>query len=476
MNKRILQIRPTFLVTSLVMAMAGCAMGPDYTRPVLDTPAAFRIPEGWKIAEAGGAPIPAKWWELFGDSKLNELEESLIKNNATLAQQEAAMRQAQAAVDSASAGLFPTLNVGASTSRAKASGSAVGIGQGLIYSNYATSLQASWVPDLWGSVRRSIEANVASLQASQSQLAASTLAVQSQLALDYFLLRTDDAQAQLLDDTIKAYEDNLKLNQDRFQQGVAAQTDVLQAQSQLHTARVQRMDLGLARSQLQDAIAVLVGQPSSSFTLAASPLAGMPPAVPVEIPSRLLERRPDIAVAERNAAAASAQIGVATAAFFPTITLSGNAGFQSRYSNLITQPNSTWTLSPQMLQPLFDGGLRSANLSSTRAGFDAAVANYRAVVLAAFQNVEDNLMAADRLTHEGEAERQVVDAARRTLELTQIQYQQGTVAYLNVISAQTTLLSNQVTELTLRNRQFAAAVQLVAAMGGGWQPASTESH
>jgi NodT family efflux transporter outer membrane factor (OMF) lipoprotein len=251
---------------------------------------------------------------------------------------------------------------------------------------------------------------------------------------------------------------------------VAAETDVLQAQSQLHAARAQRIDLGIARTQLQDAIAVLVGQPSSTFVLAEVALQGKPPVVPLEVPSRLLERRPDIAVAERNAAAASAQIGVATAAFFPNITLSGNMGYQSKsYSNLVSQPNTAWTLSPQILLPLFDGGLRSASLSASRAAFDGAVANYRAVVLAAFQNVEDNLVAADRLGHEDAAQQQVVDAARRTLELTQIQYEQGTVAYLNVISAQTTLLSSQVTELTLRNRQFAAAVQLVAAMGGGWQ-------
>jgi NodT family efflux transporter outer membrane factor (OMF) lipoprotein len=468
--KRVKRSSPSILLCGLLLALGGCAMGPDYTRPALESPASFRVPEGWKLAETAGTPIPSNWWEVFGDSQLNALEQKLLKNNATLAQQEAAMRQAQAAVDSASAGLFPTLNAAASTSRVKASGGAVGLGQGLIYNNYATSLQASWLPDLWGTVRRGIEANVATLQASESQLAASTLAVQSQLALDYFLLRTDDAQAQLLDQTIKAYENNLKLNQDRFSQGVAAETDVLQAQSQLHAARAQRIDLGIARTQLQDAIAVLVGQPSSTFVLAEVALQGKPPVVPLEVPSRLLERRPDIAVAERNAAAASAQIGVATAAFFPNITLSGNMGYQSKsYSNLVSQPNTAWTLSPQILLPLFDGGLRSASLSASRAAFDGAVANYRAVVLAAFQNVEDNLVAADRLGHEDAAQQQVVDAARRTLELTQIQYEQGTVAYLNVISAQTTLLSSQVTELTLRNRQFAAAVQLVAAMGGGWQ-------
>lgn len=469
--KRLDSKRFRILLVASLLLLEGCAMGPDYTRPTLESPTSFRVPEGWKLAEAAGTPIPAKWWELFGDSRLNALEEQLLKNNATLAQQEASMRQAQAAVESAQAGLFPTLNAGANTSRVKASGGAIGLGQGLIYNNYATSLQASWVPDLWGSVRRSLEANVANLQASESQLAASTLAVQSQLALDYFLLRTDDAQAHLLDETIKAYESNLQLNQDRFQQGVAAETDVLQAESQLQAARAQRIDLGIARTQLQDAIAVLVGQPSSNFVLEATPLQGKPPAVPVDVPSHLLERRPDIAVAERNAAAASAQIGVATAAFFPTITLSGNMGYQSKgFSNLVSQPNTAWTLSPQILQPLFDGGLRSANLSSSQAGFDAAVANYRAVVLAAFQNVEDNLVAADRLYHEDAAQQKVVDSAQRTLELTQIQYQQGTVAYLNVISAQATLLSSQVTELTLRNRQFAAAVQLVAAMGGGWQP------
>jgi NodT family efflux transporter outer membrane factor (OMF) lipoprotein len=462
----------SLLASMLTILLAGCAVGPDYVRPKVETPASFSVPQGWKMAEAHDAEIPADWWKLFQDPLLAELESKVATSNQTLAQKEAALRQARALVQSAEAGFFPTLNASANSTRNKASAGAIGLAQGMIYDNYLLAAQASWEPDLWGSIRRSVEANTATMQATAGQLAASRLTLQSQLAVDYFQLRADDAQKQLLTDTVAAYKQFLDLTQSRFDAGIAARTDVLQAEGQLRTAEAQLLDVGVQRAQLEHAIAVLTGSPPSEFHIAETPLGSGMPQLPLTVPSVLLERRPDIAAAERGAAAASAQIGVAKAAFFPTVTLNGSVGYQNRaYSNLVTQPNNMWAFSPQLLQPLFDGGLRAAAVDQAVAGYDLAVANYREVVLEAFQNVEDNLAAAAILSHEIQVQQQAVEAARQTLSLTDSQYREGIVGYLNVITAQTTLLTNQITEISLRSREYVAGVQLIVALGGGWERA-----
>jgi NodT family efflux transporter outer membrane factor (OMF) lipoprotein len=459
----------TLLALVIPTLLAGCAVGPDYVRPDVKMPASWHVPEGWKVAEAKDAEIPADWWKLFDDPVLADLESRVAQSNQTLAQKEAALRQARALVQSAQAGLFPTLNANASSTRNKSSAGAIGLAQGTIYNNYLLNLQASWEPDLWGSVRRAIEANTANMQASAGQLAASRLTLQSQLAADYFQLRVDDAQKKLLTETVAAYRQYLDLTQSRFNAGVAAQTDVLQAESQLHSAEAQRVDVGVQRAQLEHAIAVLTGVPASEFSIPEAPLGNTMPKPPLTLPSTLLERRPDIAAAERSAAAASAQIGVAKAAFFPTVTLNGSAGYQNRaYSNLVSQPNTVWAFSPQLMLPIFNGGLLSANLTQAEAGYDVAVANYREVVLEAFQNVEDNLSSASILAHEIEVQQQTVEAARKTLALTDSQYRAGVVGYLNVISAQTTLLTSELGMLNLRAREYVAGVQLIVALGGGW--------
>ncbi|MDE2343821.1 MAG: efflux transporter outer membrane subunit [Betaproteobacteria bacterium] len=451
------------------LLLAGCAMGPDYVRPQAATPASFQVPPGWKVAEPHDADIPADWWQLFRDQRLGDLERRVAESNQTLAQKEAALRQARALVQTAQAGLFPTLNLNVGSTRNRASAGAIGLAQGMIYDNYLLSTQASWEPDLWGSVRRTIESNTAAMQASAGQVAATRLTLQSQLAADYFQLRADDSQKRLLSDTVAAYRQSLALTQSRFDQGVAAKTDVLQAESQLRSAEAQLLDVGVQRAQLEHAIAVLIGMPASDFHIPESPLEGNVPPIPLTIPSALLERRPDIAAAERSAAAASAQIGVAKAAFFPTLTLNGSEGFQNRaYSHLVTQPNNMWAFSPQILQPLFDAGLRAAAVDQAVASYDQSVANYREVVLEAFQNVEDNLAAASILSHEIEVQRSAVESARQTLTLTESQYREGVVGYLNVLSAQTTLLTSQLTELSLRSREYVASVQLIVALGGGW--------
>lgn len=458
------------------LLLAGCAVGPDYVRPPVANPASFHVPQGWKVAEPHDADIPTDWWRLFNDPSLGDFERRVAESNQTLAQKEAALRQARALVQTAQAGLFPTLNLNAGSTRNKASAGAIGLAQGLIYDNYLLSIQAAWEPDLWGSVRRTIESDTAAMQASAGQVAATRLTLQSQLAVDYFQLRADDSQKRLLMDTVAAYRQSLALTQSRFEQGVAARTDVLLAEGQLRSAEAQLIDVGVQRAQLEHAIAVLAGMPAPDFHIPEMPLGSNFPAIPLTVPSALLERRPDIASAERNAAAASAQIGVAKAAFFPALTLSGAMGYQNRaYSNLVSQPNNMWAFSPQILQPLFDAGLRAAAVDQAVAGYDQSVANYREVVLEAFQNVEDNLAAASILTHEIEVERAAVEAARQTLVLTDSQYREGVVDYLNVLVAQTTLLTNELTELALRSREYAASVQLIVALGGGWDGKESEA-
>ena len=461
-----------FRVTVLMLVVAltsGCAVGPDYTRPAVPTPQSFNVPTGWKVAEPHDAEIPADWWKMFNDPVLADYEQRVSQSNQTLAQREAALRQARALVQIAQAGLFPTLNAAAGTTRNRASAGAIGLAQGRIYDNYLLAAQASWEPDLWGSIRRSIEANTASMQASAGQLAASRLSLQSQLAVDYFQLRADDAQKKLLAETVDAYQKFLDLTRSRFEQGVAAQTDVLQAEGQLRSTEALLLDVGIQRAQLEHAIAVLTGAPASDFHVPESPLGANIPQIPLTVPSVLLERRPDVASAERSAAAASAQIGVAKAAFFPALSINGAMGFQnSAYNNLVNQPNSMWSLSPQFLMPIFNAGLLSAGVDQAVAAYDQSVANYREVVLEAFQNVEDNLVAADVLAHEIKVQNEAVRAAQSTLTLTASQYREGVVNYLSVITAQTTLLNNELTELNLHSRQYAASVQLIVALGGGW--------
>jgi|APCry1669193128_1035447.scaffolds.fasta_scaffold00156_18 NodT family efflux transporter outer membrane factor (OMF) lipoprotein len=457
------------MALTVLSLLSGCAMGPNYAKPAVANPASFNIPAGWKMAQPQDADIPSDWWKIFNDTQLNQLEERVVLSNQTLAQKEAALRQARALVQSAEAGLFPTLNGNAAESRNKSSGGAIGLAQGRIYNNFLLNAQASWEPDLWGSVRRTIEANTANYQASASQLAAARLTLQSQLAVDYFQLRADDALTVLLTDTVKAYRQNLDLTNSRMSAGIAAETDVLQAESQLRGAEAQLIDVGVQRGQLEHAIAVLTGVAPSGFSIAPTPLGTDTVQLPISVPSAIVERRPDIAAAERAAAAASAQIGVAKAAFFPTLTLGGATGFQNNSSGaLLTQPNAAWSFSPQLSLPIFDGGLRSANLTQAEAAYEGAVANYREVVLEAFQNVEDNLTAASLLTNEIHVQNQAVVAAHKTLNLTEAQYKAGIVGYLNVIVAQTTLLTSKTTEVSLRSRHYVASVQLITALGGGW--------
>ena len=336
-------------------------------------------------------------------------------------------------------------------------------------SDFLLPLSLSWELDVWGRIRRLVEASKASAQASASDLVAIRLSMQAQLAQNYFQLRTLDGQREILDATTAAYEKTLALTKNRYESGVVAKADVLQAETQLKTTQAQAIDIGVQRAQLEHAIALLCGKPASVSSVSVSPLRAVPPPIPIGLPSEILERRPDIASAERRMAAANAQIGVAVAAYFPTITLSAAVGFEATdLAKLLDWPSRFWSLGPTVSENLFDGGLRRAQTAQARAAYDATVASYRQTVLTGFQEVEDNLAALRILENEARVQDEAVKAARQSLEVTLNQYRSGTVSYINVTTAQTIVLINETTALNIRNRRVIASVLLVKALGGGW--------
>ncbi|KXW56750.1 efflux transporter outer membrane subunit [Ferrovum sp. PN-J185] len=459
----------TSLLILFIFMLTGCAVGPDYVKPTSSNPASFTVPKGWKVAQPNDNNIPSNWWQLFHDPVLNDLETQVEQSNQSLAQQFAALRQARALVTADTAPLFPSFTLNETTTRNRYSSGAFSFFPGHIFDNHSLNMQASWELDVWGSIRRQIEADVASMQASASQVAATRLSLQSQLAADYFQLRADDTQEALLQQTIQVYKQYIELTKNRFDEGVAAETDLIQAETQLKTAETQMIDLGVQRSQMEHAIAVLIGKAPSELQIKKQNLTDFNLEIPVTVPSVLIERRPDVSVAERNAASASAKIGVAKAAFFPTVNLTGNIGYQSNiYNNLIGPSNYGWGISPSVSLPIFDGGQRLGGYREAVAQYDQAVANYRQVVLTAFQNVEDNLSAAAILTREISVQNEAVELSKKNLDLTRSQYIAGTVNYLNVITAQATLLSSQINAIQIKSRQYVAGVQLVVALGGGW--------
>ncbi|MBR8226189.1 efflux transporter outer membrane subunit [Burkholderia ambifaria] len=464
------------VAVATAVLLAGCAVGPDYHRPDTSIPAAFKeAPAGWKVAQPADRADRGPWWSVYDDPQLDALIGKLNASNQTIAQSAAAYRQARALVAEARAAYFPTVGLTASGSRARSgrtstSSGASGFGSSSSISNsYSVGLDASWEPDLWGKVSRSVSAQRAGEAAAAADLANARLSQQALLAQTYFQLRTSDALQKLLDDTVKSYGDSLKLTQNQYAQGVAARADVIQAQTQLQSAQAAAIDNGVARAQYEHAIATLIGEPASTFSLPPNPLTAQPPITPVDVPSALLERRPDIAAAERRAASANEQIGVAIAAFFPTLTLSATGGFQSSvWSQLFTLPARFWTVGPQLAATLFDAGLRAAQTDAARATYDQDVAAYRLAVLTAFQDVEDNLASQRILAQEVDVQRQAVDSAEQALAIVTNQYKAGTVAYLNVLSAQTTAFTAQQKLATISGQRMVSSVGLVKALGGGW--------
>jgi NodT family efflux transporter outer membrane factor (OMF) lipoprotein len=462
----------TVLSTVLSALLSSCAVGPDYVKPSVETPTAFKEAAGWKMAEPRDQEIRGKWWEIYNDPILNSLQEQVNVSNQNLAQAEARYRQASTLVQSARASYLPSVTGNVSTSRGNR-------GTGTL-SNTATShslsASANWEVDLWGRVRRTVEANEANAQASAADLEATRLSIQAQLAQSYFQLRTTDTQQDLLDRTVADYQRSLQLTQNQYAAGVIPNANVVLAQTQLKTTQAQALDLGIQRAQLEHAIALLVGKPASSFSIDKAPLTSTVPSLPFGMPSNLLERRPDIAAAERRMAAANAQIGVAKSAYYPDLTLGATAGFQSSsMANWLSLPNRFWSVGPALAMTLFDGGARRAQTDQSIAAYDANVAAYRQTVLTGFQEVEDNLAALRILEQEADIQAEALQSARRSVELTTNQYQAGIVNYLNVISVQTTALGNERAALDIQNRRLAASVLLIKALGGGWakEPSSS---
>jgi NodT family efflux transporter outer membrane factor (OMF) lipoprotein len=447
--------------------LAGCTVGPNYVRPSVATPANFKEGVDWKIAEPQDEIARGQWWTLYGNAYLNSLVEQVAISNQNIKIAAAQYRQAQALIQQSQAGLFPTLSADVSASRGQgASNNTTTRGT---TSTDRVSLNASWELDLWGGIRRTIEANESSAQASAADLQSALLSAQAAVVQAYLQLRVNEAQARLLQQTATAYARSQTITQNRYAAGVAARLDVAQADTQLNSTRAQLLDLGVQHAQLEHAIAILLGKPPAEFTLAASTGVPAVPRIPLDLPSALLERRPDIAAAERRVAAANAQIGVAQAAFFPRLTLSASGGYQgSSFANLFTLPNRFWSLSPALAATLFDAGAHSAQKQQAIAAFDKSVAIYRQTVLTGFQEVEDNLAALRILEQEAEVQDQAARSAAQSATIVNNQYQAGIVSYLNVVIAQATSLSAERSSLDLASRRLVASVALLKAMGGGW--------
>jgi len=462
---------PRWLAAALCGALlSACAVGPDYQRPAIDVGEAYKEGQGevpgWKPAQPRDAAERGAWWQSYGDGVLDGLMAQVNTANQTIAQAEANFRQAQALVRGARAGFFPTVGANAGATRAGGGSSSTAAG---VSNQYNLSGTVSWEVDLWGRVRREVEASQAEAQASQADLGAARLSAQATLAQNYFQLRVLDEQKRLLESTVAAYERSLQLTQNRYQAGVVGKSDVAVALAQLEGARAQLVDLEWQRGQFEHAIAVLVGQAPSRFALAPQPFEQPLPQIPVGLPSQLLERRPDVASAERRTAAANAQIGVAQSAWFPDLVLSADGGFRSgEFAQWLTAPARFWSLGPALALTLFDGGARRAQVEQARAAYDAQAALYRQTVLGALREVEDYLIQLRVLEQEQVVQRRALEAARESLRLARNQYQAGLIGYLDVAVLETTALNSERTALTLMGSRLTASVQLIAALGGGW--------
>ena len=464
----------TLLSSGLLSACVS--VGPNYHRPAVETPPAFKEAQGWKVAEPRDAQARGNWWDIYDDPNLDGLLRQVQVSNQNVVVAEARYRQALALVGTARANYFPTLSAAVSTTRSSNSvptiaGSTAGSTTSSSKTNTfdRASLTTSWELDVWGRIRRTVESNRAAAQASAGDLAAALLSAQTTLAQSYFQLRVVDLDLGLLERSTDAYERALEVTQNRYQAGVAARSDVTQAQTQLETARAQLLDLGIQRATLEHAIAVLVGKPPAAVSIPRTDQIPAVPGIPLSLPSELLERRPDVAAAERRVAAANAQIGVAKAAYFPTLTLTGSGGYQSTtFSRLFELPNRFWSVGPSLAETLFDAGARKYQEAEAIAVYDQDVASYRQTVLTAFQDVEDNLVSLKVLAQEALAERAAADAAAETLRIIENQYKAGTVDYLNVVSAQNASLSAERAFRDITNRSLTASVGLLKALGGGW--------
>lgn len=468
------------LLLVLLVALEGCTVGPKYVKPSVPTstnykeqaPISFKESDQWQPAHPADQESRGNWWELFGDLQLNSLEERIASSNQSLKVAEARFREARAAIRFSRTSQFPTISTAPSASYVKNSDFPTGLPSKIQQSSkgdFVLPFDLFYEVDLWGRVRRSVAAAREEGQAAAADYETAKLSLEAELALDYFELRSADAQKKLLDDTVKAYADNLQLTENRFKGGVAPRADVAQAQTQLNTTLVQDTDVTVQRAQFEHAIAILIGKPPADFSLAAAPLNTEAPSTPVGLPSELLQRRPDVAAAERRVAEANQQIGIARAAYFPTVTLDGTTGFAgTQGSNWFTWPSAFWAVGPVLAQTLFDAGRRRATSETARANYDAAVASYRQRSLTAFQEVEDNVAAMRILENEAKQQQEAVASSKDSLQLFTNRYRGGVDTYLQVITAQTTELANERNAIDIERRRMDASVLLIKALGGGW--------
>jgi NodT family efflux transporter outer membrane factor (OMF) lipoprotein len=463
-------------VLALVLVSAGCMVGPNYKRPSAAAPPAFKEQPpvnykeaeaaGWKRSQPGDAYSKGRWWELYDDAALNALEEQVSVSNQNVLRAEAQYREAKAAVSVSRAALSPTVTA---TPAATLAGAGTTAGASGSRRSFNLPFNVAWEPDLWGNIRRGVTASAATAQSLAADVANARLLYQAELAQDYFALHGNDGEAELLTRTEASYEEYLTLTRNRVSSGIAADLDVAQAEAQLYAVQSQLMDLGVERAAFEHAIAILIGKAPADLTIPAAALNTTPPPAPLGVPSELLERRPDIAGAERQVAAANEQIGIAAAAFYPNLSLTGSAGLESSsLAKWFTWPSRFWSVGPQLAETLFDAGRRRGVVAEQQAAYDATVAAYRETVLTAMQQVEDNLAALRILAGEADKVQQTVQAASHALDISTAQYRSGTASYLLVITAQATLLGADVTAVTLSTRRLTASVLLIEALGGGW--------
>ena len=462
------------LTAAVALLCTGCMVGPDYFKPSVPMTATYKEDQGWKLARPSDTIPRGKWWEIFGDPQLNALEEQVSEANQNVKVAEAHFRQARALIGFARAGLFPTVTAGATANSVRDSTNRpfVTSANGASTGDFLLTGDISYEIDLWGRIRRGVTAAREEAQATAGDLESARLSIQAELAFDYLELRSADAQQRLLNDTVQAFKEALQLTINRFEGGAAPKSDVAQAQTQLETTQVQATDIAVQRAQFEHAIAVLIGKPPAEFSLQPAPLDLQPPNIPAGLPSELLERRPDIAAAERRVAEANEQIGIAKAAYFPTVTLNALLGFESSsIRNLGGWQSFLWAVGSSLAQTIFDGGRRRATSEAALANYDATVASYRQATLDAFQQVEDNLAALRILEQETQQQDRAVVSARESLQLFTNRYKGGVDNYLQVITAQTVALTNERNQVDIMRRRMDASVLLVKALGGGWNVA-----
>jgi NodT family efflux transporter outer membrane factor (OMF) lipoprotein len=459
-----------------VLSIAGCAVGPKYNRPAVEIPPAYKEVGDWKPAQPNEQNLGGAWWQIFQDQQLNALEDQINVSNQNLKAAEAQYTQARAVLRYYRADYYPSIGAGAAATRNRISNNRPPghlSSNGATYNDYQIPLELSYELDVWGRVRKTVESQRDQAQASAADLATINLSLHAQLAMFYFQARSLDAQEQLLNSTVAQYEQAYQLTDSRFKGGLASEVEVQQASTQLETTRAQAIDVGVLRAQYEHAMATLVGKPASSFHLSPLPLTSPPPSIPLELPSELLERRPDIAAAERRMAAANAQIGVAKAAYYPNISLGGTGGFESGViTTLLSGPSILWSVGASAIAPIFDAGRRRANTDQAIASYDQTVANYRETVLTGFQQVEDNLAALRILEKEADTQQRAVLASQKYLELSLTRYRGGITSYLEVTTAQSASLTDEVTAVNILGRRMTSAVLLIQALGGGWDRSS----